>query len=292
MTDLLESQVSDFSDSKRLEELTSNYYHKGKFFARAKFIPDPQTGALRLAMVQGFTFPMFSPDADRQRDKSGGKIEEGEGDEIQREVSASAADVARASRRARITAFDKILCNPDLDTFATFTYSPDAVEDKASWDDCYSHLKTWLSNRVSRNGLKYVIVPERHKSGAIHFHGILNSSALKLSRARSPHTGRALTHNGNPLYNLDDWRAGFSSAEVIRGGGEDRAKVAKYIFKYMGKQSGQKIGGRYMLSGGDLASPVYLYDDSIDTFLGGQTPIYDRVVDLGDGKQYREFSFI
>lgn len=261
-----------------------------KFHARAKYIPDG-SGGLRLAMVQGFTFPMFNPDADKSAQKRDGVPQEPpEGGLADKE--ASMADVERATRRAKIAAFDKILCNPDLDTFATFTYAPEFVENKASWDDCYRYLKNWLSNRVQRDGLKYVIVPERHKSGDIHFHGILNSSALDLARAISPKSGRPLFHKGNPLFNIPDWRGGFTSAEIIRGGAEDRTKVAKYIFKYMGKQAGAKVGGRYMLSGGALALPTYVYEQSVDVLLDGNVPTYDRTVDLGERGQYFEYSYI
>ena len=260
-----------------------------KFHARAKYIPDGN-GGLKLAMVQGFTFPMFNPDADASAVKKSGVAE----DLAPRDPTASPAlaDVERASRRAKISAFDKILCNPDLDTFATFTYAPEFVENKADWDACYRYLKNWLSNRVQRDGLKYVIVPERHKSGDIHFHGILNSSALDLSRAISPKSGRPLSHKGNPLFNIPDWRGGFTSAEIIQGGAQDREKVAKYIFKYMGKQAGAKVGGRYMLSGGDLVLPTYVYEQSIDALLDGTTPVYDRAVDLGERGKYFEYSFI
>ena len=234
---------------------------------------------------------MFNPDADRAAIKRA----ENPNDpyiELTTPKGTDLANVERASRRAKITAFDKILCNPDLDTFVTFTYAPGFITDKASWEDCYGYLKTWLGNRVQRNGLKYVIVPERHKSGDVHFHGILNSSALHMTRAFSPRTGRALTHNGNPLYNLTDWQGGFTSAEIIRGGAEDRTKVAKYIFKYMGKQSGAKVGGRYMLSGGELVLPTYVYDDSVEVFLGELEPTYQREVDLGERGKYMEYSFI
>lgn len=236
---------------------------------------------------------MFNPCADQVAQKRDGSAEVPPViDENPEKGNGAAVNVERASRRAKIAAFDKILCNPDLDTFATFTYAPEFVTDKADWDDCYGYLKNWLSNRVQRQGLKYVIVPERHKSGAIHFHGILNSAALHLERAVSPRTGRPLSHAGNPLFNLTDWKGGFTSAEIIKGGREDRAKVAKYIFKYMGKQTGQKIGGRYMLSGGDLKQPVYVYEDSVDFFLGSQAPVYERTVDLGSNRQYMEYSFI
>lgn len=266
--------------------------NKGKFHTRAKFIPDPENGGYKLAMVQGFTFPMFNPEKDRQaikRDNTPPDL----CDIVQNETKGTdITNVERASRRAKINAFDKILCNPDLDTFATFTFAPGFVSDKASWDDCYHYLKTWLGNRVQRNGLKYVIVPERHKSGDVHFHGILNSSALRLERAFSPRTGRALTHNGNPLFNVTDWQGGFTSAEMIRGAADDRTKVAKYIFKYMGKQCGTKIGGRYMLSGGDLVLPLYVYDDAVEPFLDGIEPTYQREVDLGEKGKYMEYSFL
>lgn len=259
-----------------------------KFHARAKYIPD-KNGNMVLAMVQGFSFPVFNPDGsapdeDTRPARFLTRREEGE--------DPAAADIERATRRAKINAFDKILCNHDLDTFATFTYDPQMVGDTASWEDCYERLRVWLSNRVARQGLKYVIVPERHKKGGIHFHGILNSSALKMERARSAKTGRALTIGGRPLYNISDWRYGYSTAEIISCGEHDRTKVAKYIFKYMGKQSGQKIGGRYMLSGGDLDAPVFVYDDSVDTFITSNPPAYSREVEIGEGKKYYEYSYL
>lgn len=259
-----------------------------RFHARAKYIPD-QNGNMILAMVQGFSYPVFNPDGsdpdeDARPERFRIRREEGE--------DPAAADIERATRRAKINAFDKILCNHDLDTFATFTYDPQKVGNTASWEDCYEHLRVWLSNRVSRKGLKYVIVPERHIKGGIHFHGILNSSALKMERARSAKTGRALTINGRPLYNIADWKYGYSTAEIISCGEDDRTKVAKYIFKYMGKQGGQKIGGRYLLTGGELVEPVFVYDQSVDTFITSAPPAYSREVDLGEGKKYYEFSYI
>lgn len=259
-----------------------------KFHARAKYIPD-KNGNMVLAMVQGFSFPVFNPDGsepdeDTRPERFRVKRDENE--------DPAEADIERATRRAKINAFDKILCNHDLDTFATFTYDPQKVGNTASWEDCYEHLRVWLSNRVSRKGLKYVIVPERHIKGGIHFHGILNSSALKMERARSAKTGRALTLKGRPLYNIADWKYGYSTAEIISCGEHDRTKVAKYIFKYMGKQGGQKIGGRYLLTGGDLREPVFVYDQSVDTFIEAIKPSYSREVDIGGGKKYYEYSYI
>ena len=266
---------------------------------RAKYYPMPD-GTFKLASVQAFNIPRFREQGWESRQKrtdvrySAWTNEEREDAETGRE--ASTFDVERATRRARKNAFDIIMCNHDLDIFTTFTYSPDAVGDKASYDECYRYLNNWLSNRVQRNGLKYVCVPERTKAGDIHFHAIMNSTALRLESAFSPHTGRQLTHKRNPLYNISDWKRGFTSAEFIsqrEAGDDERAAVSKYIFKYMGKQAGQKIGGRYCLIGGAVIRPTYVYGETPAEFLDEETAAaYRNHVEVADGLTYDEWSFI
>lgn len=264
------------------------------FNARAKYIPQPD-GTLKLALVQCFSVPRFRKPGWESSDDLGKvpkspRVDE-DPDIVDDPREPNLSDVERATRRAKINAFDVILCNPELDTFATFTYRPAEGLDKSSYEDCFKRLNIWLSNRVQRAGLKYVIVPERHKSGDIHFHGILNSSALKLDRARSP-SGRALSSGGKPIFNITDWREGFTTAQIIGAKGEDREAVAKYVFKYMGKQAGQKIGGRYCLIGGDLERPFYIYGDSAEELIGDQACKYDREVNVSEELTYREYSFI
>lgn len=281
------------------------------FNARAKYIPQAD-GTLKLALVQCFTQPKFrksGTEISYELDANGNEVKfvidyatdlgkvpkaprvDEDPDIVEDPREPALSDIERATRRAKINAFDIILSNPDLDTFATFTYRPDESLNKSSYEDCYRLLGVWLSNRVQRSGLKYVIVPERHRSGDIHFHGILNSSALKLVRARGP-SGRALTREGKPLFNLEDWKHGFTTAQIIGGGEVDREKVAKYVFKYMGKQSGQKIGGRYCLIGGELERPLFVYGDTAEELIGDRSCKYDREVNVGDELTYREYSFI
>ena len=263
---------------------------------RAKFYPTPD-GGMRLACVQAFSEPRFREEGWETREKKNGRsIHAFDPDEEILDHDPLLCDIKRATRRARINAFDLIMCNPELDAFVTFTYSPESVEDKADYDECYKHLGVWLANRVQRSGLKYVCVPERTKKGDIHFHAIMNGESLKLAAACSPHTGRQLKHKGNPLFNVSDWKHGFSSAEFIRNrddSEDSRVAVSKYIFKYMGKQAGQKIGGRYCLIGGDLARPTYAYGDKPEEFFGDQKPIYKREnIKINDGLDFSEYNFI
>ena len=270
----------------------------------------------KLAKIQQLSFPSFRLPGFEEVKRKGNPELDALLEELEAEASAQSSAIPalydegasietedaklpawKNLHRAKLNAFDKILCNPDLDTFATFTISPEHVKDRASWDDVYQRLKVWLSNRVSRNGLKYVICPERHKKGGIHFHAIMNSKALRLTPATNAHTGAPLVHNGQPLYNVTDFNFGFTSAELIQSATQDREKVAKYIFKYMGKQGIEgKIGGRYALIGGELASPIYLYGTDPREFI----PISeDEIRESGfyresehEGIKYREWSFI
>ncbi len=206
-----------------------------KYSVRAKYFRQPD-GGLKLAQIQQLGLPAFRlPGFEEIRPDEINAVFDAAAampapEDILPEDDTPAADplyLLRALRRAKIAAFDKICANPDLDTFATFTLSPDAVGDRASWDDCYKRLRDWLTNRVTRRGLKYVIAPERHKAGGIHFHAIMNAAALRLSPAISPKTGHPLTNHGAPLYNVTDWKFGFTSAERIQNANTDREHVAK-----------------------------------------------------------------
>ncbi len=270
-----------------------------KTFCKAKFyiLPD---GSRRLAQISRFNAPVFCPPGYESCKQVFDNLEQAfdhaDNEQMfvdEEEAAAIAeANTRRAKRRAQKNAFDIIMCNPDLDTFCTFTYSPEVVSDKSDYNECYKYLATWLGNRVQRRGLKYVCVAELTKRGDVHFHALMNSSALKnsLERAISPN-GHALTHGKKPLYNLKDWRAGFSSCELLGTDASDREKVAKYIFKYMSKVEDGKIGGRYALIGGEVSRPVYAYADTPDELGDLGAAVYSREVNI-DGIVYTEWSFI
>ena len=272
-----------------------------KHTVRAKYYRTAE-GVTKLAKVQQLSFPAFrisgfedsegKSEVDVQLDKLFAEAEASVPEDQTYDQDAEEKNRARVLRRAKNTAFDKILCNPDLDIFVTLTIDPEVVFERDSYDEIYNLIKHWLKNRVQRRDLKYVMPPEHHKNGAIHFHAIMNSSALDLVPAINYHTKNPLYHNGQPLYNVSDWKFGFSSAEMIKGADLDREKVAKYIFKYMGKQGIEgKIGGRYVLSGGKFEKPIYVYGDSALDFILDVEGAYFRMVEH-DGGIYKEWSFI
>lgn len=264
--------------------MTQNLLHVSesllRYKVRAKYYPQPD-GSYRLSTIQAFDKPFFRP-AGWELDKAdkGGFISD-HADEDEDDDSRKLGNAERARRRARIATFDLVMSNPQLDTFITLTYAPDMVEDKADYSACYRKLRPFLSNAVQRRGLCYVGVPELTKKGDVHFHFLANSSALDLERAFSARTGRPLTHNGAPIYNLPRWGVGFSTAQLVenRSEGDARAACVKYVLKYINKQD-DIIGGRYYLSGGVLARPVYRYGDAPEEFFEGQECTYDKAAKI------------
>ena len=163
----------------------------------------------------------------------------------------------KAFNRARNNLFDIAMSTTSFDCFVTLTLDPNVVN-RYSYDDVIKRLNVWLSNRVQRNCLTYILVPEYHKDKAIHFHGLCNFAALKTSRAVSP-SGRELSDNeGRPIYNIVDFKLGHNT--VIPLSGENaRTATTKYCYKYITKSGGNMVGGRYYLSGGNLGRPKYKY---------------------------------
>lgn len=162
----------------------------------------------------------------------------------------------KSYNRARNNLFDLLMCTPSFDCFVTLTLDGDKIN-RYDYGEVVKRLGVWLDNRVRRKSLTYVLVPEFHKDGAVHFHGLFNFDALNTVRACNAHTGAPLSDDeGRPIYNLKDYAFGFST--VIPLSGENaRVATAKYCYKYITKSKGEKVGGRYYLSGGALGRPRY-----------------------------------
>ena len=253
---------------------------------RAKYIIMPN-GDRRLAAIMEFSRPVFNPGGYVPEDGSKSLPEDLVGEAVTPNECSGLDNIRRALRRAKGNAFDLVACNPDLDWFVTLTYDPSRVRSRSDYDEVYHKLKIFLGNRVARYGLKYVCVPEHHKDGEnIHWHMICNGRGLDLIPS-------GIRSRSGDVWNVRAWQWGFSTALHIGDGVADRDRVAKYVYKYMGKQVGQMIGGRYFLHGGKLARPVFEYFDSPEECcpnLG--TAAYHKEKEVVPGIVCREWSFI
>lgn len=120
----------------------------------------------------------------------------------------------------------------DFEWFVTLTIDP---KKNNSFD--YNHSKTMLLKwcrfmRDTYDKFDYLIIPEFHKSGAIHFHGLLGNISANFVEATHPNNGLPLLRNERQIYNLDDWKYGFTDCEKI----VDSEKTASYLTKYITKE--------------------------------------------------------
>lgn len=181
----------------------------------------------------------------------------------------SSEDLLRSMRRAKAKLRRIALSNP-FRYFVTLTLDPQKV-DRCDGAAVIKKLNAWASNMVQRYGLRYVLVPEFHKKGGIHFHGFFNdalpvvdSGTIRVPWAKKPKKPRSekerkdwLDRGGVVVYNVPAWTLGFTTAMELYG---DYPAAVAYVCKYIGKD-GVKPAGRWYYSGGSLDEPKTLYMD-------------------------------
>ena len=135
-------------------------------------------------------------------------------------------NLSRSFRRTRSALYMYARqCNWEY--FITLTYSPDKIENRYDYSLCIKKVRKWIDHCRTRKAsdLLYLFVPEQHKDGAWHIHGLLcNTAGLTF-------TDSGKRYDGKIVYNLDDWKLGFSTATKVT----DTYKVSNYITKYITK---------------------------------------------------------
>lgn len=112
------------------------------------------------------------------------------------------------------------------DWFLTLTFSPDKT-DRYDFRNCTARTQWWLRymRKTRAPDLQYLLVYEPHADGAWHIHGLMADTGELDFRA----SGRK--QHGRPVYNLTNWRYGYSACTQV----QDTHKVAAYIVKYITK---------------------------------------------------------
>lgn len=159
------------------------------------------------------------------------KVAEGKGDEgefwerkweeeEEKEEGRFLSSIIRARSRVRELAFCQI-----WEYFVTLTMSPEKCDrfDLKQW---VKDLGNWIGNYNRKFGcrLQYLLIPEQHKDGAWHAHGLLRGVAAESVRVNE-HGFMDI-----PYYRT---RFGFINMSRIR----DNKRTASYITKYISKSS-------------------------------------------------------
>lgn len=120
--------------------------------------------------------------------------------------------------------------------FVTLEFNANDVDYK-DFEVVSELLSKWLNNMKHQNPyMRYVFVPELHPtSGGVHFHGLVaNCPNLikKLQVARNPHNNHIIYKNKVKIYNLTNYKLGYTTASFI----QNQEAVSVYMSKYMTKE--------------------------------------------------------
>ena len=121
---------------------------------------------------------------------------------------------------------DYVLSN-DFDYFWTLTFKAD----RHDYALAFKKMSNWLRRMKRKYGkFDYIMIPELHKDGAIHFHGVTGGLNAVICDS-------GVKHKGVTVYNCTDWNHGFTTLTKIR----DKEKTASYVTKYITKEMQNSI---------------------------------------------------
>lgn len=129
---------------------------------------------------------------------------------------------------------DLALNNNHWQYFVTLTFSDEQLGGSYSHEKALEFLRKWIDNQKHQNkNMSYLLVSEFHKKGKLHFHGIFsNVPNWQLEKARYPKSNRLIIKNGKQIYNLTNYKLGFTTVSEV----EDQERVSSYISKYITKE--------------------------------------------------------
>ena len=167
-------------------------------------------------------------------------------------------------QRARAIVWDLARANT-FEYWLTLTFSEEHVENRYDYKCCVGAMKKF-TNLLTHSKCSYLLVPDQHEDGAIHFHGLI-AGPLKLTRAMNPHTGKPLFDNhGRPCYNIDNYKFGFTSAVPLDGSDAVIGYLTSYYTKNR-KMIVPKGCKRYWASRNLVRPEVSYGDQDMMTFL-------------------------
>lgn len=177
------------------------------------------------------------------------------------DVGATGARMANNLSRARARVFELAMCN-EFSFFCTFTLN-EKKRDRYDLPGFRKALAMMIRNinreRPEWGKIKYLMIPEKHKNGAYHMHGLFlgftsdDLRAFTLSE-RLPKAIRDNLEAGETVWNWERYAEafGFFTATEIH----NRTATAKYITKYITKELGAAVeeeGGHLFYASQGLA---------------------------------------
>lgn len=160
-------------------------------------------------------------------DAEAAETENGLTNKTDEEIKKEIASIRSSRNRTVNCIYDYARANV-WEYFVTWTFNKEKVKSRYDYDDLSRRMKYWLDNTKRRKSpeMKYIIVPELHKDGAYHFHGLITN----IGNIKLVDSGKQI--KGSKIYNMDDYKLGFTTVSEIK----NTLKASNYLTKYITKE--------------------------------------------------------
>lgn len=175
-------------------------------------------------------------------------------------------NLKKSINRTKTTISDYVLCN-DFNIFATFTFDPKIITEQKRHDFeyCSNLLSEWLRveqqnhQRNHKSKFRYLVVPEKHKNGAWHFHALIadyKNPIAKFKEQSNKYFSIRTDKNLNKSYFFKRYNLGRNEFQIIKS----KDRMASYIKKYITKSLLQYAGKKRYWSSRNLKKPAIFYN--------------------------------
>lgn len=217
-------RIKKFADSEQVQVFSSPLHSEGEI-TRKKF--DPETGEIfvrkRLKKAEYIGEWVECPFTDNPDQLEFLYVMDSE---RQEKELADKEESIRQSRARSINAIYDIARSNFWDWFVTFTFNSDKV-DRYDYQACSKKLSNWFTiTRRICSDMVYLVVPEQHKDGAFHFHGLFSG----IDSLNFVPSGKYDKEN-RMIYNIGSYKWGFTTATKVG----DSSKASGYLCKYISK---------------------------------------------------------
>lgn len=172
--------------------------------------------------------------------------------------------------RSRNKVLELAYCN-SWEWFITITFDKQKVTDRYNVQQTMQALRKWLNNYKSRKApeLKYLLIPELHKDGAVHVHGLINGLPKELLKSYRDYDQQQIIANDwkklkeAGYYNWLDLEKKFGRNSM--GEIKSHEGVSYYMTKYISKDMVSAVTERnlntyYASTGLQKAEKLGIYD--------------------------------
>lgn len=133
--------------------------------------------------------------------------------------------------------------------YVTITFSKEQV-DRYNFAAIQKKFRKWLnhfSERYCDGELAYLFVPEQHKDGAWHYHGLIAGAPA------DEFVNSGVIQKGHQIYNLRRFNYGFTNCSKVK----NADAICRYVAKYMSKSLALTLSGQHRhIASRNLNKPI------------------------------------